>query len=135
MKSLFLTIIVTASAAAPFAGAADAPLQISGIYPHLAAFNEYGECGIGAVVPWAGKFWYLTYPPHFRTGSNDKLYQVDPDGMALTIRPESVGGTHANRMIHRESNQLIMGPYFIDDKGTTRARCGRRTSRRTSSAG
>lgn len=28
---------------------------------------------------------------------------------------------HANRMIHRESNQLIIGPYFIDDKGNVRA--------------
>jgi hypothetical protein len=100
--------------------AADEPLQISGIYPHLATFNEYGECGIGAVVPWAGKLWYLTYPPHFRNGSTDKLYELDPD-MHVTLRPESVGGTHANRMIHRESNQLIIGPYFIDDKGNVRA--------------
>jgi hypothetical protein len=101
--------------------AADAPpVQISGVYPHLAAFNEHGECGIGAVVPWAGKLWYLTYPPHFRNGSTDKLYEVD-DNLNRTIRPESVGGTHANRFIHRESNQLIIGPYFIDDKGTVRS--------------
>ena len=107
------------------ARAADAPpqkpLQISGIYPHLAAFNAGGECGIGAVVPWAGKLWYITYPPHQRTGSDDKLHEVDPATMALTIRPESVGGTHANRLIHRETNQLIIGPYFIDDKGAVRA--------------
>src|SRR4051812_43461665 len=83
---------------------ADVPLQISGIYPHLAAFNTSGECGIGAVVPWAGKLWYITYPPHFRTGSSDKLYELD-EQMRLTIRPESVGGTHANRMIHKESDQ------------------------------
>jgi hypothetical protein len=102
------------------AAAAEAPVQISGVYPHLAAFNEHGECGIGAVVPWAGRLWYLTYPPHFRTGSTDKLYQVD-EQMAMTIRPESVGGTHANRFVHKESNQLIMGPYFIDEKGAVRA--------------
>jgi hypothetical protein len=102
-----------------FAGAAQ-PLQVSGIYPHLAAFNEHGECGVGAVVPWAGKLWFLTYPPHFRTGSTDKLYSVD-ESMAPTIRPESVGGTHADRMIHAESNQLIIGPYFIDGRGNVRA--------------
>ena len=96
------------------------PLQISGIYPHLAVFNEYGECGIGAVEPWAGRLWFLTYPPHFRTGSTDKLYSVD-EGMNVTVRPESVGGTHANRMIHAESNQLIIGPYFIDAQGNVRA--------------
>ncbi|MEY4482605.1 MAG: hypothetical protein RL693_57 [Verrucomicrobiota bacterium] len=95
------------------------PVQVSGIYPHLASFNGHGECGIGAVVPWAGKLWWLTYPPHEPKGSNDKLYSID-EKLALTVQPESVGGTHANRMIHRESNQLIMGPYFIDDKGHIR---------------
>ena len=30
------------------------------------------------------------------------------------IRPESAGGTPANRMIHRESQQLNIGPHFID---------------------
>lgn len=88
-------------------------LCVSGVYPHLAAFNHNGECGIGAVVPWADRLWYLTYPPHAPQGSSDKLYEIAPD-MTMTVRPESVGGTHANRMIHRESNQLIMGPYFID---------------------
>ena len=68
-----------------------APLEISGIYPHLAAFNGNGECGIGAVVPWAGRLWFLTYPPHSTKGSSDKLYAVGPD-MSLDVRPESVGG-------------------------------------------
>jgi hypothetical protein len=95
-------------------------LCISGIYPHLAAFSHGGECGIGAVVPWANRLWYLTYPPHAPQGSSDKLYEIAPD-MTMTVRPESVGGTHANRLIHRESNQLIMGPYFIDAKRQVRA--------------
>lgn len=99
--------------------------NISGVYPHLTAYNQsptssYGEVGIGAVVPWAGKLWYLTYPPHLTRGSNDKLYSVDPD-LHQTIHPESVGGTHACRMIHRESNQLIIGPYFISAEGKVRA--------------
>ena len=102
------------------------PLEISGIYPHLAAFNgtgafaSNGECGIGAVVPWEGRLWFLTYPPHSTKGSSDKLYAVGPD-MSLDVRPESVGGTHANRMIHEESQQLIIGPSFIDAKGNVRA--------------
>ena len=97
-----------------------AKLQISGIYPHLAVFSTSGECGIGAVVPWAGKLWMITYPPHEPRGGRDKLYAVDPQ-MNVEIRPESVGGTHACRMIHRESNQLIIGPYFIDAGGHVRA--------------
>ncbi|MCA1561102.1 MAG: hypothetical protein LC804_12830, partial [Acidobacteria bacterium] len=100
-------------------------VQISGIYPHLAVFNDTGavqdgESGIGAVVPWAGKLWLITYPPHRRTGSVDKLYSIDPQ-LAMTVRPESVGGTHAGRMIHRESQQLILGPYVIDGNGRVRA--------------
>ena len=31
------------------------PLNISGIYPHLAQYNDEGECGTGAVVPWANR--------------------------------------------------------------------------------
>lgn len=92
----------------------------SGICPRLAVSNQSnGECGIGALVAWAGKLWYLTYPPHLFKGSDDKLYNLD-DRMHVTIHRESVGGTHANRMIHRESNQLIIGPYFIDAGGTVR---------------
>ena len=93
---------------------------ISGIYPHLTVFNTSGECGIGAVVPWAGRLWLLTYPPHHTRGGTDRLCTVDDD-LRLSIRPESVGGTHANRMIHRESEQLVIGPYLIDAAGKVRA--------------
>ena len=97
----------------------DAVLKISGVYPHLTVYNPYGECGMGAIVPWAGKLWIITYPPHRPKGSDDKLYTVD-DNLKLEIRPESVGGTHANRMVHEESNQLIIGPHFIDAQGNVR---------------
>ena len=101
--------------------AADAkPRSVSGIYPHLAMFNNEGECGTGAVVPWAGKLWVITYAPHQPKGSSDKLYEITPD-LQQIIRPESIGGTPANRMIHRESNQLFIGPYAIDATGKVRA--------------
>ena len=89
------------------------PLNVSGVYPHLAMFNPHGECGTGAVVPWAGRLWVITYAPHEPDGSHDKLYEIDED-LNLTTRPESVGGTPAGRMIHRESGQLFIGPYAID---------------------
>ncbi len=95
------------------------PVQFSGIYPHLAMFNNEGECGTGAVVPWAGKLWVITYGPHLPFGSSDKLYEID-DALTQTIRPESVGGTPANRMIHVESAQLFIGPYVVNDKGAVR---------------
>ncbi len=93
--------------------------SISGVYPALAYYNNEGECGTGAVVPWAGKLWAITYGPHLPFGSSDKLYEFTPS-LQRTVRPESIGGTPANRMIHLESNQLFIGPYAIDAKGNVR---------------
>ncbi len=96
-----------------------APKQISGVYPHLTMYNEEGECGTGAVVPWADRLWVITYGPHLPHGSSDKLYEITQD-LEQIIRPESVGGTPANRMIHRESQQLNIGPYLIDTNRAVR---------------
>ncbi len=95
------------------------PRSISGIYPSLAMFNKESECGTGAVVPWADRLWVISYGPHLPFGSSDKLYEITP-GLEQIIRPESVGGTPANRMIHRESQQLFIGPYVIDAQRTVR---------------
>ena len=89
------------------------PRSYSGIYPQLAYYNNEGECGTGAVVPWCSRLWVITYGPHLPNGSSDKLYEVN-SSLQQIIRPESIGGTPANRMIHKESNQLFIGPYAID---------------------
>lgn len=94
--------------------------EISGIYPHLAFYNNEAECGTGAVVPWNGKLWALTYAPHSPYGSSDKLYSISSD-MTETCHRESIGGTPASRLIHRESGQLFIGPYAIDGNGNIRA--------------
>ncbi len=94
-------------------------LNFSGIYPHLANYNNEGECGTGAVVPWAGRLWVISYGPHKPFGSSDKLYEITPE-LQKILRPESIGGTPANRMIHKESNQLFIGPYAIDASGNVR---------------
>ena len=132
MLSLGLAMAAVVGAVVAGEAARREPLCISGIYPHLAVFNgSYDpktnawkgtgrECGIGAVVPWADRLWLITYPPHATRGSTDKLWTIDGE-LNLTMRPESVGGTHASRMIHRESNQLIIGPYFVDAQGKVRA--------------
>ncbi|MFW6114216.1 MAG: discoidin domain-containing protein [bacterium] len=93
--------------------------EISGIYPHLTMRNEGRECGTGAVVPWQGSLWAITYPPHSPAGSSDKLYEVTTD-LQQRIFKGSVGGTHANRMIHKESNQLLIGLYVIDGEKNIR---------------
>ena len=102
------------------------PFEISGVYPAFAAFNSsanspkpQAECGIGALVPWAGKLWYLSYTSHDLFEGKDKLHSID-EKYQHEIRPESVGGTHACRMIHKESEQLIIGCYFIDRTGKVR---------------
>ena len=108
--ALCTTLITTGSAQ---------PVHVSGIYPHLAMFNNEGECGTGAVVPWADRLWVITYAPHKPLGSTDKLYEITPE-LEQIIRPESIGGTPANRMIHRESQQLFIGPYAIAADRTVR---------------
>ena len=91
-------------------------LSVSGIYPHLAMYNLEGECGTGAVVPWADKLWVVTYGPHKPNGSSDKLYAINSD-LDQEVREESIGGTPANRMVHSESKQLFIGPYAVDQTG------------------
>lgn len=93
--------------------------NFSGVYPHLAYYNEESECGTGAVVPWADWLWVITYGPHLPYGSSDKLYEITPD-LQQIVRPESIGGTPANRMIHTESQQLFIGPYAISQSRDVR---------------
>ena len=104
---------------------------ISGIYPHLTTYAQSrvdglfnradsSECGIGAVVPWAGKLWMVTYAPHKPLGSDHKLYSIEPTTMKMTIHKESVGGTPAGRMIHVESKQLFIGHHVISESGQVR---------------
>ncbi|EMI58144.1 sulfatase-like hydrolase/transferase [Rhodopirellula sallentina] len=107
-------------------------IHISGVYPHLTTYGVYSqngahykdghnECGIGAVVPWAGKLWMVNYAPHQPRGSEHKLYSIDPDlSKPMTVHPESVGGTPAGRMIHKESNQLLIAHHLIDADGNVR---------------
>ena len=94
--------------------------KIAGVYPHLTTYSQsredgrffkdgHQECGIGGIIPWAGKLWMITYAPHKPRGSDHKLYSIDKN-MTMTIHAESVGGTPAARMVHEESNQLFRLP-------------------------
>ena len=114
-RRVFLGQLISAAVAARVTPVAqtDPPREISGVYPALAMFNDERECGTGAVVAWAGRLWAITYGPHLVRESSDKLYEITPD-LRQIARPESVGGTNANRLIHRESQQLFIGPYAID---------------------
>lgn len=47
------------------------------------------------------------------------MYEITPE-LKQVIFPESIGGTPANRMIHKESNQLFIGPYAVDTNRNVR---------------
>jgi hypothetical protein len=71
-------------------------------------------------MPWAGKLWLVSYVSHKTgSGSGTGLYEID-ENLSMRKRPESVVGTYANRMIHSQSNQLIIGPHIIDVEGNVR---------------
>ncbi len=99
------------------------PVHVSGVFPHLAMIADHTprtESGTGALVPWANRLWVITYVAHMKgTGSGTGLFQID-ENLQITKRPESVVGTYANRMVHTQSNQLIIGPHLIDTEGNVR---------------
>ena len=142
MAILFLGILPSActihknqSQSSPFVNSKDGAIvaisgqqKISGIYPHLTTYSHgrlngiYGfgnECGIGALAVWNNKLYMVNYAAHQPKGSEHKLYIVDKD-KKMEIFQGSIGGTPAARMIHKESNQLFIGPYVIDSTGNVR---------------
>ena len=99
-------------------------LNASGVYPHLALSAELGpprtECGVGAMMAWAGKLWLVTYVSHTSTsGVGTGLYVID-ENMNITKHPESHVGTYTNRFVHWQSNQLVIGPHVVDASGNVR---------------
>ena len=98
--------------------------HISGVFPHLAVkaehFPQRTETGIGALMPWADRLWFVTYVAHKSpSGGGTGLFSVD-DELTLVKHPESVVGTYANRMVHHESDQIVIGPHVIDTAGQVR---------------
>ena len=99
-------------------------ININGTFPHLAVkaghLPKRTETGIGALMPWADRLWFVTYVAHkSNSGSGTGLFSVD-DSLAITKHEASRVGTYANRIIHHESNQLIIGPHAIDIDGNVR---------------
>lgn len=108
----------------PAADSTDAPVVISGVLPRLGVnaslTGPRSESGIGALMPWADRLWFVTYTAHTNTtGSGTGLYWVDPS-MRLHKHPASVVGTYANRFVHLPSEQMIIGPHVIDTNNKVR---------------
>jgi len=93
----------------------------SGIYPHLSVAGIHqSENGIGAVVPWAGRLYFITYLAGMDVDGAQRLFEVD-DQLKLTPLGEPFyGGSIACRLIHEPTGQLIIGPYLLDRQGRLR---------------
>ncbi len=104
------------------AGAAFAQTQLAAV-TNVGVKADTGpirtECGVGALLPWADALWAVTYNSHKEgTGTGLALHRIDEN-----LRIERIhihNGTHANRMVHKESNQAFIGPYAIDFRGNYR---------------
>jgi hypothetical protein len=115
-RSLLYALLGTpAMALAQTTGSSD------GIHVGFKADNvpERTECGVGALMPWADALWAVTYNSHMPgTGTGLGLYRIGDDLRAERVHLHD--GTHANRLIHHETNQCLIGPYVIDAKGNWR---------------
>jgi hypothetical protein len=67
-------------------------------------------------MPWADALWAVTYNSHMKgTGTGLGLYRIDENLKSERVHVHD--GTHANRLIHYETNQCLIGQYIIDAKG------------------
>ncbi len=95
--------------------------HINGVFPNLTVLGgntQRSESGIGALLPWADKLWMIGYVAHIQ-GTRIGLYEIKDD-MTMNKHPESITGTFANRMVHKETETGIIGPHFIDSEGNVR---------------
>ncbi len=96
--------------------------QIGNVFPTLTmvapGVETDSETGIGALIPWADRLWAVGYVAHIK-GSGIGLLEIKPD-MSSRLHPASVTGTFANRMVHWETKQAVIGPHVIDAQGNVR---------------
>jgi hypothetical protein len=104
------------------AGLAETPVQVDGVFPHLTVYADgagsKSETGIGALIPWANRLWAIGYVAHIH-GEGIGLYAIGED-MSMERHPASVTGTFANRLVHWDTEQAIIGPHVIDAAGNVR---------------
>ena len=118
MSHTFLTLLLAMAISG-----VDAPkAQVGGVFPHITVYAEgagsTSETGIGALIPWANKLWAIGYVAHIK-GEGIGLYAISED-MSMERHPASVTGTFANRLVHWDTEQAIIGPHVIDAAGNVR---------------
>ncbi len=100
------------------------PTSYGGVIPNLSLAAELGpprtECAVGALMPWAGKLWAVSYVSTRKNGGlGTGLYEIDKN-LRIKKHPQSRVGVYTNRFVHFPSNQIIIGPHVIDDEGHVR---------------
>jgi hypothetical protein len=98
------------------------PVLVGNVFPHMTVkapgVGSESETGIGAMIPWADRLWAVGYVAHIK-GDGIGLYEIGED-LSFRKHPESVTGTFANRLVHWDSKQAIIGPHVIDPEGNVR---------------
>ncbi|XP_059152424.1 uncharacterized protein LOC131938421 [Physella acuta] len=99
-----------------------APFHVNGIFPSLTATADSGpirsESGTGALMPWADSLYMVSYLSVPGSGSGTGLYQITSSFEMVKIADHN--STYANRIIHKETNQLIIGAWAISLTGKIR---------------
>lgn len=112
---LFVSSLVYAQEVKP-------PVKVGNVFTNMTMMADgvgsISETGIGALIPWANKLWAIGYVAHI-SGSDIGLYAINED-MTWQKHPESVTGTFANRLVHWETEQVIIGPHVIDAQANVR---------------
>lgn len=97
------------------------PIQSGKAFPQIAVVAGHenrSEAGIGALLPWADRLWFVAYVAH-KSGEGTGLYWLD-EKMVMHKHSASVVGTFTNRYIHNPTNQAFLGPHLIDTNGNVR---------------
>lgn len=88
------------------------PAVVGGLHAESAGVT-HTEAGIGAVVPWAGKLWFNTYPAENTLESRVGLWSMDTDLRVTKERESSV--TSAARIIVKR--RLFISWFVISSTG------------------
>jgi len=98
------------------------PIHVNGIFPALTAYADSGplrsESGIGALMPWADNLYMVSYLSVPNSGSGTGLYQINPDFTMVKLHNHN--STYANRILHKNTSQIIIGAWIIDMKAEVR---------------
>ncbi|KAH9500232.1 hypothetical protein Btru_077534 [Bulinus truncatus] len=93
--------------------------HVNGIFPNLAVVADSGpvrsESGVGALMPWADKLYMVSYLSVPGGGSGAGLYVIDSTFQMEKVRDHN--STFANRLLHRQTNQIIIGAWVVDMLG------------------